>query len=181
MGGTRLLGWLAGAAERESVDWDAVYQEELSRVYNFFRYRVGNAATAEDLTSLAFEKAWRARQRYRRDRAAVSTWLLAIARNVAIDHFRQARIEVPIGEADAAPDAVETPEASAVRRSDLRRLETLLGGLPPRERELLALKFGAGATNRAIAKITGLSESNVGTILHRTIAGLRAAWDTGGR
>ena len=181
MGGTRLLGWLVGAAERESVDWDAVYQEELPRVYNFFRYRVGNPATAEDLTSLAFEKAWRARRRYRRDRAAVSTWLLAIARNVAIDHYRQPRIELPIGDADVASDATETPETSAVRRSDLRRLETLMGGLPPRESELLALKFGAGATNRAIAKLTGLSESNVGTILHRTIAGLRAAWDTGGR
>jgi len=46
MGGTRLLGWLVGAAERESFDWDAVYQEELPRVYNFFRYRVGNPATA---------------------------------------------------------------------------------------------------------------------------------------
>ena len=49
------------------------------------------------------------------------------------------------------------------------------------KRELVALKYGAGATNRAIAKLTGLSESNVGTILHRTVAALRAAWDEGGR
>src|SRR5437879_2999161 len=61
MGGTRLVGWLVGAAERDAVDWDTVYREELPRIYNFFRYRVGNPATAEDLTSLAFEKAWRAR------------------------------------------------------------------------------------------------------------------------
>jgi RNA polymerase sigma-70 factor (ECF subfamily) len=179
MGGTRLLGWLVGAAELEPVDWNAVYEQELPRVYNFFRYRIGDRATAEDLTALAFEKAWRARRRYRRDRAAVSTWILAIARNVAIDYFRRARLELPIDDTHAECD--ETPETVAVRRSDLRRLGALLGGLPPRERELLALKFGAGATNRAIAKLTGLSESNVGTILHRTIAGLRAAWDAGGR
>ena len=178
MDGTRLLGWLVGVSEREAVDWDAVYAEELPRVYNFFRYRVGNRAVAEDLASLTFEKAWRARERYRRDRAAVSTWLLTIARNVATDHFRRPRLEVPLDENDAS---VATPEAAAARNGDLRRLWRLLAGLPAREREILSLKFGAEATNRAIAKVTGLSESNVGTILHRTIAGLRAAWDEGGR
>ncbi len=80
----------------------------------------------------------------------------------------------------AVPDTV-TPETEAVRRDEQRRLEALLAGLPPRERELIALKYGAGATNRAIATLTGLSESNVGTILHRTVGTLRAAWDEGGR
>ena len=68
-----------------------------------------------------------------------------------------------------------------MRCDELRRLGALLGALPAREKELLALKFGASATNRAIAKLTGLSESNVGTILHRTIVSLRAAWDEGER
>lgn len=178
MDGTRLLGWLVGVGEDEDVDWDAVYAEELPRVYNFFRYRVGNRATAEDLTSLTFEKAWRARRRYRKDRAAISTWLLVIARNVAIDHFRKPRPEVALDD-DQASD-VATPEEALARRSELRRLSGLLAGLPDREREVLALKFGADTTNRAIARLTGLSESNVGTILHRTIGGLRAAWDQGG-
>ncbi len=179
MGGTRLLGRLVGAGERATVDWDAVYAEELPRVYNFFRYRVGNRATAEDLTSLTFEKAWRSRHRYREDRASVATWLLAIARNAAIDHFRKARPEVPIE--DAPPSVGAAAEEALDQRNDLGRLAELLGRLPPRERELLALKYGADATNRAIAGLTGLSESNVGTILHRTIAGLRAQWDEGGR
>jgi RNA polymerase sigma-70 factor (ECF subfamily) len=181
MGGVRLLEWLVPVAVEEAIDWDAVYREELPRVLNFLRYRVFDPASAEDLTSITFEKAWRARQRYRKDRASVSTWLLSIARNVAIDHFRRAktRSEVPL-EDDTAPDSV-TPEDEALRRDEQRRLATLLAGLAPRERELIAHKYGAGATNRAIAKITGLSESNVGTILHRTVAALRAAWDEGGR
>jgi RNA polymerase sigma-70 factor (ECF subfamily) len=182
MGGVRVLGWLVPVAEVETIDWEAVYREELPRVYNFFRYRVTDRATAEDLTSLTFEKAWRARDRYRRDRASAGTWLLAIARNVAIDHFRRRRPEIPLEdeqEAEGAPS--ESPEAQAVRTSELRRLGALLSALPARERELVALKYGAGATNRAIAKLTGLSESNVGTILHRTVGALRAAWDEGGR
>ena len=181
MGGVRLLEWLVPVAVDEAVDWDTVYREELPRVYNFHRYRVLDRATAEDLTSITFEKAWRARQRYRKDRAAVSTWLLSIARNVAIDHFRRvkARPEHPLDD-EAVPGGA-TPEDEAVRRDEQQRLVALLADLAPRERELVALKFGAGATNRAIARATGLSESNVGTILHRTVAALRAAWDEGGR
>ena len=181
MGGVRLLEWLVPVAADDALDWDAVYREELPRVYNFHRYRVFDTATAEDLTSITFEKAWRARGRYRRDRAAVSTWLLSIARNVAIDHFRRvkARPEVPLGdEAVAGPGDPGGPGRAPGRA---RAAGSLVEGLGPRERELVALKYGAGATNRAIATLTGLSESNVGTILHRTIAALRAAWDEGGR
>jgi RNA polymerase sigma-70 factor (ECF subfamily) len=58
----------------------------------------------------------------------------------------------------------------------MARLTALLATLPDRDRELLSLKYGAGLTNRAIARITGLSESNVGTIVHRAVQALRAAW-----
>jgi DNA-directed RNA polymerase specialized sigma24 family protein len=51
----RIVRWIS----REEVDWDAVYAEQLPRVYNFFRYRCANVADAEDLTSITFEKAWR--------------------------------------------------------------------------------------------------------------------------
>jgi RNA polymerase sigma-70 factor, ECF subfamily len=179
MDGVRILEWLAPAVPAEAVDWDAVYREEMPRVFSYFRYRGFERAMAEDLTSATFEKAWRARDRYRRDRAAVSTWLLAIARNAAIDHLRRSRPAVPLDEASLRDE--ETPETAALREAQSRRLQVLLAALPERERELLALKYGAGATNRAIATITGLGESNVGTILHRTVGALRARWDEGGR
>ena len=65
----------------------------------------------------------------------------------------------------------------AQQRADLRQLARLLGQLNQRERELLALKFGAGLTNRAIAGLMSLSESNVGTINNRLMQRLRTAWD----
>ena len=71
-------------------DWDLVYAEELPRVFNFFRYRLGDCADTEDLTARTFEKAWQARHRYRSDVAGFATWLLTIARNIAIDHQRAA-------------------------------------------------------------------------------------------
>jgi RNA polymerase sigma-70 factor, ECF subfamily len=156
-------------------DWEAVYAEQLPRIYNYFRYRLGSEHAAEDLTSRTFEKAWQARRRYRRDLAGFATWLLRIARNVATDHFRTARDHAPIEDAAEVP-ADGTPEDEVVLRSNFRRLCELVAALPERERELLALKYGAGATNRAIAEVTGLSESNVGTILHRSVETLRAQW-----
>jgi len=164
--------WSASVAE---PDWETVYAEQLPRVYNYLRYRLGHEALAKDLTSRAFEKAWRHRQRYRRDLAEFATWLLTIARNVAVDHFRTARDHAPLEAAADAP-ADGTPEDEAVIESNFARLALLTARLPARERELLALKYGAGATNRAIAEITGLSESNVGTLLHRTVESLRSEW-----
>ncbi len=167
----RLLWW----ASADEPDWDAVYSEQLPRIYNYFRYRLGNEAVAEDLTSRTFEKAWAARRRYRRDLAGFGTWLVAIARNVAIDHLRAERPHASL-EAAAHVAADGTPEVENEHDSNLARLTTLIKRLPKREQELLALKYGAEATNRAIARLTGLSESNVGTIIHRAVETLRHEW-----
>ena len=169
---SRWIPWVAAATE---ADWDGLCREQLPRVYNFFRYRLGEGPEAEDLTSITFEKAWRSRHRFRRDLGAFSTWLFAIARNVAVDHYRQVRDHAPLEEA-AEIAGGKTPEEVAVERSEAERLFELLERLPARERELIALKYGAGLTNRAIARLVGLGESNVGTILHRTVQALRAGW-----
>ncbi len=172
-----VLKWLVslGTSIRE-VDWEGLYREELPRIYNFFRYRVGDGTVAEDLTSTTFEKAWRFRHQYRRDTSAFSTWLFAIARNVAVDYFRQHRAHVPLEEAYQVPDQQDL-ESAALRRLQFRELSALMNQLPDRERDLLSLKYGSGLTNREIAKATGLNESNIGTILHRTVEKLRVQWD----
>jgi RNA polymerase sigma-70 factor, ECF subfamily len=170
-----MSGLFARVAVASEADWEALYATEMPRVYNFFRYRVGDDALAEDLTSATFEKAWRGRARYNRDLAAFSTWLFTIARHVAIDYYRRRRYELTLDDVRGQPDDVEerAPEAVATRHAEFAQLASLLAMLPERERELLALKYGAGLTNREIARITGLSESNVGTIVHRTVRGLR--------
>ena len=167
----RLARWVAA-----EPDWEQVYVEQLPRVLNFFRYQLGYTADVEDLTARTFEKAWRARHRYRRDVAGFATWLLTIARNVAIDHVRARRRHEPLDVAAAMPSLDGTPEQQVVQHSDARRLAALLETLPPRQRELIAMKYGADMTNRAIARATGLSESNVGTILHRAVESLRVRW-----
>src|SRR5215831_9085515 len=91
-----LTAWFS--ATLDESDFEELYRAELPRVYNFFRYRIGDGQVAEDLTSETFEKAWRSRARYRSDLAAFSTWLFTIARRVAQDFFRKHHNEIPLNE-----------------------------------------------------------------------------------
>jgi RNA polymerase sigma-70 factor (ECF subfamily) len=163
---------LVGAQE---LDWNAVYADQAPRVYNYFRFRLGRDADVEELTARTFERAWRSRSHYRSDLAAFSTWLFKIAQNVRKDFLQSRRGYLPIDAAFDIP-AEGTPEKEAERTSDLLRLAFLTKDLPERERELIALKYGAAINNRLIAQLTGLSESNVGTILHRVVQTLRSQW-----
>jgi RNA polymerase sigma-70 factor (ECF subfamily) len=164
------------------VDWEEVFVVGLPRVFNYFRFHGLEDAEAEDLTAATFEKAWYARDAYRPDRAGFSTWLITIAHNTLVDYFRSRRAEVNL---EALEERAISPaqniglEEAAQKREEAERLRRLLLDLPEREQELLALKYGAGMTNRAIARMTGLSETNIGTILNRAIAALRAQMEAG--
>lgn len=151
------------------MDWESIYWRLMPRLYNFFRYRTGDNQVAQDLTASTFEKAWRYRDNYKDDLGSFESWMFAIARNVANDHFRQTPpVFVPF-------DSIAQLEAEPER--DFADLYALLSELPAREQELIALKYGAGMNNRQIATVTQLSESNIGTILHRVIQKLREAWE----
>ncbi len=158
------------------INWECVYWEHVPRIYNYFRYRVASVQVAEDLTAVTFEKAWRARDRYRGNLDGFSNWLFAIARNVALDHFRKHRPEVSLDDVEEAASD-DSPERIAQRNCDFAHLVALIRTLPEREQELVTLKYGAGLNNRKIAQVTGLRESNVGTILCRVVGQLRSRWE----
>jgi RNA polymerase sigma-70 factor (ECF subfamily) len=160
----------------EELEWEGAYRELLPRVFRYFWYRVGDRQIAEDLSSATFERAWRGRLRYQRDLGAFSTWLFGIARKVAADHFRHDHKVLPL-EKDTILGAGDPPEEQVQRQGEIDRLAALLGSLGARDREILALKYGASVSNREIARQTGLSESNVGTILHRVVGRLRRGWE----
>jgi RNA polymerase sigma-70 factor, ECF subfamily len=164
-----------GRPAATNADFAALYRSELPRIYNYFRYRVGDGPLAEDLTSETFEKAWRSRHRYRHDLASFSTWLFSIARNVAVDHYRRSQHEVALQHAEQLAGD-EMTEATVAKQEQLARLAELLAQCSDRERELVALKYGAGLTNRQIAPMMKMSESNVAVTLHRLVRRLRLEW-----
>ncbi len=150
-----------------------VYDEHVYDVYGFLAYRVGRRDDAEDLTQVVFERAFAAWGRFDPARAAPLTWLVAIARNVLIDHWRADRSSA---QEPFDADSVHAP-VQAGPETDLGlspELEAALATLSDRERELLALRFGADLTGAQIAALTGDTLAAVQQALSRALRRLRA-------
>jgi RNA polymerase sigma-70 factor, ECF subfamily len=156
-------------------DFVTTYDEHVWQVYGFFSYRVRSASDAEDLTQLTFEHALRAWPRFDERRASPRTWLMAIAHNLLIDHYRADRSSAHEALGPGGVDEESLPQAAP--DADLGidpELAKAIGQLLPRERELIALRFGSDLTGPEIAELTGLSLANVQQILSRSLRKLRA-------
>lgn len=156
------------------------YEQHLWDVYGFFGYRLSSRQEAEDLTQATFERALNAWQRYDPERASMRTWLLAIARNLLIDHYRRDRStrNEPLPDENTELTPLGAPVVGDDDRPGLgAELEQALTELSERERELVALRYGGDLTGPEIAEITGLSVANVHQILSRTLRRLRAELD----
>jgi RNA polymerase sigma-70 factor (ECF subfamily) len=109
----------------------------------------------------------------------VTTWLLAIARNLVIDHLRTGARHpgaVPIDDVPAS-ELPRTDEASD-RAGLSPELETAFTDLEERERELIALRYGADLPGPQVAALAGLSLANVHQILSRALRKLRDRLDS---
>ena len=152
------------------TDFVAFYSEFLPQVYRYVRYRVVDTATAEDLTATIFEKALRAWGK-RRKPDAIAPWIFRIARNTVISHYRRRgrRLEVPLDCVEGKPSTESGPEERVLYAERWERIRDGIQALSPREQDIIALKFGSGLSNRAIAPIVGTSKGNVAVILHRAM------------
>jgi RNA polymerase sigma-70 factor (ECF subfamily) len=160
----------------DTIDWDQVVQIDFPKVFNYFRYCGLDDDSAEELASTTYEKAWRARNKYNPEKSAVTTWIITIAKHTLIDYYRTKKTTYPIDmlEQKQEPRSQEHNLEQEIQETEIfEKLRKLLFQLPDRERELVALKYGTGMTNREIAELTGLTESNIGTILHRVVSFLR--------
>lgn len=167
----------ATAADAAGTSWErfeTLYRASRSDVYAYVFTLLRDRPAAEDATALAFERAYRRRRTFDRRRGEERAWLFGIARNAALDELRRRRRQAAlvIDPEDIEAAGPEDGAEVALRRTAVR---TALAALPARDRELIALKFHAGLSNAELAKVLGISESNAGTLLHRTIEKLRKA------
>jgi RNA polymerase sigma-70 factor, ECF subfamily len=153
-----------------------IYDDHVWHVYGFFGFRVGSREEAEDLTQLTFERALGAWSRFDERRASPRTWLMSIAHNLLVDHYRRERSPrhepIPEGEAGEAQLGHTDPVEPGLGVSP--DLENALAQLGERERELIALRFGGDLTGPEISELTGLTLANVQQILSRSLRRLRA-------
>jgi len=155
--------------------FEALYRSSRDDVFAYVKSLVRNQSAAEDVTAVAFERAYRRRSSFDPSRGSHRGWLFGIARNAALDELRRGKRHATLltePEADI-PSADEEAEG-AMRRDALRRA---MATLSSRERELVALKFFAGLKTAEIAEAIGTGERAAAMRVHRTIEKLRRACD----
>ena len=159
----------------EPATISAIYSHYFARVYTYVHYRVADAATADDLTAQIFERMVSRIATYNSLRGPFAVWLWAIARNSVTDHLRanQRHRWLTLDGVREWLSPTPLPEDTVIQAELHNALLHAVSGLADRERDLIALKFVGHFTNRRIAALTGLSESNVAVILHRTLKRLR--------
>jgi RNA polymerase sigma factor (sigma-70 family) len=164
------------ATAADAFDFDALYRESRDDVFAYAATLLRDRAAAEDVTAIAFERAYKRRSsRYDARRGSPRAWLFGIARNAALDELRRrkraAATEIP------APPPPPGPDEAAELAAERDAVRLALSTLPATDRELIALKYHADLSHAEIAAVLGITPSNAGTLLHRAMTKLREAVD----
>lgn len=152
-------------------DFATIYQEYQKKVFDFVYKRTNNKEVAEDLTSEIFEKILKTIEDFQWQGVSLSAWIFRIARNHIIDHYRKSNkfkndrsfeevANMLISTVQSLEYQIEGVEEEIALYNSLRELTS-------EEQSLIYYKFFEEMSNKEIAQLTKISESNIGTKLHR--------------
>jgi RNA polymerase sigma-70 factor (ECF subfamily) len=169
---------LVEAAQRDPLQFDALYRRYLAQVYSYAYYELGDHHEAEDVTERTFLAALtnlarfdeRARPADGEGASTFRVWLFQIARN-AISNHRRGRRRHPEASLDAAaavPDAMDV-ETRATTRDDAAAAWRAIGRLPADRRRAIVLRFVEEMSTAEIAGILGKTEGAVRVLIHRAL------------
>ncbi|MEW5938264.1 MAG: sigma-70 family RNA polymerase sigma factor [Chloroflexota bacterium] len=146
-----------------------LYDACVERIYRYVFFRVSDEATAEDIASQVFLKAWENLDKYRPGASPVLAWLFTIARNLVIDHYRTRKESVPldkaVGLADDRPGVSEQAEA----RFNLEAMRNAMQFLTEEQQQVLTLKFIVGLPTGNIARMMGKREGAIRALQMRAL------------
>lgn len=144
------------------------YQAALLR----FASALVGSGHADDVVQDTFLKLVAARREDVEDR--LTGWLFTVCRNRALELKRgPARRTANLDEGEEMVSTEPTAAEQLEARDEQSRVKRLIGELPERHREVVALRFAGGLSYREIAGVTGLTETNVGFILHTALKALK--------
>ena len=150
----------------ESVLFEELYERHYADVFRYALVLTGAVAEAEDVAAETFARAWRAWDKGREPDGPPLAWLLVIARNIATDWWRRAsRV--------AARLTARSSDGGQGEVESLVWLESLVRVLPPRQREVIVLRYYRDLADVDIGRLMGLSESGVRSLAARAMTTLR--------
>jgi RNA polymerase sigma-70 factor, ECF subfamily len=153
--------------------FDALYAATSAKLFGVTLRILDNRAEAEDTLQEVYVRIWHNAGRYQVNGLSPMTWLITVARNLAIDRLRARRASQPIDEAAELADLTPGPEALAIAASERGRIAHCLGELDPDRAEAVRRAYVEGESYNELAARFGLPLNTVRTWLRRSLLKLR--------
>jgi RNA polymerase sigma-70 factor (ECF subfamily) len=163
-------------ASRDERAADTLYERFASRIYGLGIVMLGGDAAAQDLVQDTFVKLWRNADRYDTSRGKLETWVLLVARSLAIDALRRRVLEVRSLEATGKPredDPSAGPEELAATGDLADRARRAMERLSPEQRAALELAYFGGRTSAEVAEMEGIPVGTAKTRIRSALLRLR--------
>ncbi len=168
---------LLATANGDTAAFERLYRATSPRLFGVCLRIVVQRSEAEDVLQEVFANVWRKARQFDPARASGLTWLTMLARNKAIDHIRanrSSRGHAAIENADDLPGTDPDAQAAAESAIEARRLDTCLGELEPRRRQLVRTAFFEGVTYEELAQRSGTPLGTVKSWIRRSLVRLKA-------
>jgi RNA polymerase sigma-70 factor (ECF subfamily) len=158
----------------ETDAFGLLYDRYVDLIYRFVYYRVGTHALAEDLTSETFLRALRRMSLFTWQGKDFGAWLVTIARNLVLDHFKSSRhrLEVCTAELSDTDRWEEGPEGAVLDSFTYRALFSAVGELGSEQRECVILRFLYGLSVAETAEIMGKKAGAIKALQYRATRSL---------
>jgi RNA polymerase sigma-70 factor, ECF subfamily len=167
---------LLNAQDGNVEAYGQLYECHVQNVHRFLAAHLNDRMDAEDLTADVFYRAWRALPEYDHRGVPFLAYLLRIARNILVDHYRRTSqvrnvaldtVEVVL------PHAATEPAEVVLAHLEHQHLRHVIDRLRPDYRTVLVLRFLNDLSPQDTAKVMGRSAGAVRVLQHRALAALR--------
>jgi RNA polymerase sigma-70 factor (ECF subfamily) len=151
-----------------------LYRLYLDQIYRYIYYRVKDRMQAEDITEEVFLKAWKAIKSCKGKGPTFLPWLYRIAHNQVVDSFRSwRRKSISLEEGNITANIFS--ESSVEANMRWQEVTEVIASLPPKQEQVITLKFIEGMSNPEIAEIMDKSEGAIRVLQMRALASIRRA------
>jgi RNA polymerase sigma-70 factor (ECF subfamily) len=164
---------IARVALADRAAFRALYSATSAKLFGVVLRILGESAEAEDVVQEVYVKVWHGAGRYAANGLSPMTWLIAIARNAAIDRLRARPRGRTQAEVPETTDPAPGPEAQAVAASERRRIEACLGELEADRAEAVRGAYLDGLSYDDLARRHGVPLNTMRTWLRRSLLKLR--------
>ena len=172
-----LMMWAVGRAQAGDHEaFGVLYDHYVDLVYRYTFYRVGNRSLAEDLTSETFTRALRRIATFSWQGRDFGAWLVTIARNLIIDHYKSARFRLEVPTADllgaGADRPAAGPEGAVLDSLTNAALLDAVRQLGAEQQECIVLRFLEGMSVDETALAMGKKPGAVKALQYRAVRSL---------